>query len=220
MVSRTSGGFSRKRRRTESGSAIEVAQTAVRIARKTARDTRGEHKHIDGGGSGTAGTGAVSLVLRQVNADVDEGDQGNERDGLTIKMDKFDMRMSMKCPFIVSTGERYTVRLAVILDTGHGNLVSPNWTDVFETLTVYSPLKRLALGRFTVLVDKTITQNTTGFDVERFFRVSKKLNTICRYTGPLGGTITKNRIWFMVLGDNATASPLMTWEFRLSYTDM
>ena len=143
------------------------------------------------------------------------GDTKDARTGNSILQKSLMRRMRITKH---SSAAHTVFRYLLIVDKQQVADTNPTGANVFElNNNIDSLLSRDTCGRFTILVDKTITlsEDKPIYHLERFHRLSSH----ARFNGTATTDIQRNGLYFFIMSDQATYSPTFDYYFRLTYHD-
>jgi len=167
-------------------------------------------------GPTTSAVGTTATVLH-ITA-IDQGDTDANRTGFAI-LSKY-----LHIKFHVAQDPTATIsilRIVVVQDKQQIGDTTPAYTDVFTTASTMAHRSNATTGRFSVLLDKTLSLNdvateTMYFDFKHSF--AGKNNHI-RYNGTAATDIQKNGIYLMMLSSEATNTPSVITNSRFAFHD-
>lgn len=150
--------------------------------------------------------------------DMQQGDTSSQRNGLSIKPLSLLIKMQV---FNNSTAGTTVTRVLLIKDLQQVADTNPSVSDILDTTLVnaaYAPLNDLTVGRYKVIRDLKVT-----LDVARSNRkdvnLYEKLFGHIRYNGSASTDIQKSGYYLVVVSDQATNYPSISWNSRLSFAD-
>lgn len=163
--------------------------------------------------TGTATPSSSGTVLHLTN--IVQGDSDNNRTGNSIFLKSIFIRMVAT---LHASASSTFVRVILFKDTQQVGDTSPAVTDVLETASYLSPLSSSSGGRFSVLKDVLFNINDVSRDVHILkWYVKQQLHV--RYNGTASTDIQKNGLYVLFISSEATNSPSLPYNIRLSYHD-
>lgn len=172
---------------------------------------RSEKKYVDVfDNNDTVITQAGTITLLSA---INQGTTQNDMvgDNCTIVSNLFRIRITPN-----ATSQMNYLRVMIIRDR-QPNGAAPVQADIIETATdVLSALTDLNAERFKVLFDKTYTVDTdaNGSQVDKVFRRMK-----FKYTAQSSGDVRTNAVWLVMLSNDVTDGPLVSYYNRLRFKD-
>jgi len=169
-------------------------------AQTSRNDLLPEPHYFDADLGGDATTTPTIVPLASVGA----GDTNVVRDGNKIAMRSLNLRISYDTE---SIAQNVRARFVVVVDL-QSNGTSPAWTDVYDSATIESQRLVSALPRFVVLMDKTVSINSTtstaGAFQKAFFKKHIKLpNIVANYASAAAAVALTNSLTLMYISDVA-----------------
>lgn len=148
-------------------------------------------------------------------ADVAQGDTLNLRDGNQMKV----IYVGGRIQFTQNASATQTfVRYIVFRDLQQVASTIPPAASILQSLNTNSFLNQDNLGRFRILVDKTITLSSAGSTL-RYVRVNLPMSSSVRYNGTAATDLQKNGLYIMVIASEATNLPSLTASMRIRFVD-
>lgn len=205
----------RYQRRNAGGSAWSTASRALSLATKVASMVNSEEKIIDATLSNYNIPNSGSLVvLNQCS----QGDTDTTRDGDSIKMKNHNMRISLS---MNPTGTTARIRLIVFMWKNASS--APVVTSILEAADVLSPKNQDLKYQSKILHDKV-------FQLDSSSDYSAYCDFFTDFKGPLGkyshvqynaasGTINTNGMYILMLSDQATLTPAISYYSRVQFYD-
>lgn len=205
----------------------KIAQGAYRMAAKVASIINSEKKFNDVSLSPAPDTTANITCLTNMA----QGDTELLRHGLTIKADSLQLKGVIYMDATNSTTAGEVLRIMIIQDKDNNNGTAPTITNILEASGVTQMRNRDNYKRFNVLFDKLYVCDTAKKAIPfRFFKKfynwkDKQGNPTkgyhCTFTGANAADTAQNHIYFVVLGNVATASTasVLTIESRFRFYD-
>ena len=144
-----------------------------------------------------------------------QGDGSDARTGNSILARSLFFRLVFKCN---SSATVTTVRFMIVRDTQQVADTTPTAATILNSADPLSPLCLTVEGRFSVLKDKLITLNNVdskSVPMKKFMN----LYTHIRFNGAAGTDIQKNGLYALFISDEATNTPTISYNFKLSYHD-
>lgn len=150
-----------------------------------------------------------------------QGDQSIDREGLDVRV------QSLKIDGYVTTSASTPttiLRMIIFSDTQqHG--VKPTVTELLETASVIGLKEHEAKGRFNILLDKKMLYNhyvsghTSVHKLSYYkkFKNGRKVSYLG--TGTTSSNLGKGQLYILMISDQATYTPTVTWNARLKFTD-
>lgn len=175
------------------------------------------------------------------------GDDGDQRNGNKITINKINLRMKVKLDKNNDVSlanviyEQHLFRVILYLDTSPNGNTAPTWTDMFQTTPtsqgqLYSYNNLADTGRYKILMDKWLNLPVPMTFVdsdgkiacsgsERFFKKTVKLNVATHFqdTSNNYSAIKRNNIGMFIACDaSATAYTQMMFSYRarIRFRDM
>lgn len=150
--------------------------------------------------------------------EIAQGDTDQTRDGNSIK--PLSNLLSIQ---LANNATAVNTRLRVLLvkDLQQIADTTPAVSDVLDGSVasfVDAPLNNLAVGRFKILKDRTFTLTTVSAPVINFKWYTKLYGHI-RYNGTASTDVQKGGLYLLFVSDQATNTPTMGFNTRLSFTD-
>ena len=152
-------------------------------------------------------------VVHLSNIAQDDGSTG--RTGNSILAKSLFYRFVMKCHASATVS---TVRVIFLWDTQQVADTSPAVSSILQSTDPLSALSLSVEGRFTIIKDYTFTlDNITkkSFAIKNFCSLNKHI----RFNGSTGSDIQKNGLYLMCISDEATNTPTISYNCKLSYHD-
>lgn len=189
-----------------------MAKKALTMVRKLKRELKPEMKRktIVVNNLDIDSTGLIQDVPRLA-----DGTQQSARTGLDVRCKTLQLTSYIFRNAVATTT---FCRLIVFVDKQQIADSKTSVADVLETVSVLAPRNQLTKKRFRFLRDKYFFLTST-FDA-RIFRMRIKLNFIQRYNGTATTDIEKNGIYILLLSNQATNKPSITYHATISYTDV
>lgn len=211
-------GYRARRRRFSGkrGRAITYGQ----IGRKIYNDVKWlksvvnvEKKYFDT--SGSAGYSSTGSTATLVNMSI--GDGAVNRDGQSVKVVSSFLNGYAQ---INTSATRSIVRIMLVLDT-QPNAAAAAITDVLVSATPESPMLIGNASRFKVIRDFRITLSINGSEIV-YFKKYTKCGFHVKYNTGTSGTvadITTNNLFYIILSNEATNTPVVAWYHRTRFID-
>nr|UOF80444.1 capsid protein [Cressdnaviricota sp.] len=163
--------------------------------------------------TGTLSTTPVILNFTGIAQD----DTASGRTGNSILIAYFAFRMSVT---IHASATNSVVRCIIFKDKQQISDTAPTAADLLSIttnpLSFYNANK---VGRFQVLSDKIYTLSASGAASVRYFKFYKKLNSHMRFNGSASTDIEKGGIYALLMSDQATNTPAMSYTGRIAWHD-
>lgn len=128
---------------------------------------------------------------------------------------------SVLCNMVVqihASATNTTYRYMIIRDKQQAEDTSPSIGSVLDTVGVHTPLNSATVGRFDILKDMTYNINTVGTPT-RIHKVYLPMRSHVRYNNTASTDITKNGLYLILISNEATNVPSVTYFVRVSYHD-
>lgn len=110
------------------------------------------------------------------------------------------------------------IRLMYFIDRQQIGDTSPAVTDVLESASTTAPLNRLTVGRFQILLDKTINLQPNGVEgIQKKFYI--RLNHHIRYNGATASDIQKGGIYRLLISNHTSNWPTFNGDEILMFID-
>lgn len=143
------------------------------------------------------------------------GDGSGNRTGNSIFVRKVYGQFNIKQH---ATAAYTSYRLMVVIDKQQVGDTSPGVTDILEAARVTSFLNPAEYGRFTVLWDKKFQTEDNGRET-KMVKFYKNLRHHCRYNGTAASDIQRGGIYLLMLSDQATNTPTVSYDVKFCYHD-
>lgn len=156
-------------------------------------------------------TGAITSLTN-----IGEGNDYNQRDGNSILCQSVGLRAVCK---INPSATTTWVRCMIFADNDQRG-VDPAVTDILETASYISPLNHVVGKRFKVLYDKVMSLSINGTEA-RNFKVWIPYNRHVKYTSTAGADASayEGNLFLLLISNEPTNTPVVSWYHRLRYTD-
>lgn len=168
-----------------------------------------EKKFFDTSNSASISNSGIIYPLSQIAV----GDTYNTREGNSIKAVSDLIRLSAN---LNTSAEATYLRLLIFLDTENQGS-NPGVTDVLESANYLSPLNHVNGARFTVLKDRMLVLDKTIN--ARMFHEFMKCAFHVRWSGSNGTDTKENHMYLLLITDQATNTPVVSWNNRLRFID-
>lgn len=155
-------------------------------------------------------TGAVVSL-----SNIAQGDTVSGRTGNSVLARTFLLRAQVTKH--ASATETF-VRIMLIWDTQQIGDTAPTIATVLDSVDTLSGLNVSTTGRYKILMNKHYTLDTTrtsSIYINKFFNIYKHI----RYNGTGDSDIQKNGLYMVLLGNEATNTPLLSYMCKLGYHD-
>lgn len=151
---------------------------------------------------------------------VPQGNDYNQRAGLSIKSNSMLLRYQVVCNPAMTTTFGQTVRIVLVCDMDNQGS-SPAWTDVFESASVISPMNHVNGSRFKILHDKCHNVSPGATDALVFRSRYLKLGEHARFSSTTYNSTKEGHLYFLAMSDTATAAnmPTLNYYARYRYID-
>lgn len=144
-----------------------------------------------------------------------QGDGDNQRTGNSLLVKKIFTRLVFT-QHASATDTLY--RVLFIQDNQQIADTSPTFTEILDTISCLAPLNSNTVGRFKVLKNYFFHTSTSS-DTVKHVTCSIPMMHHVRFNGTGSGDIQKGGLYLMVLSDQATNTPTMFYNYRVSYHD-
>lgn len=144
---------------------------------------------------------------------ITQGETGNLRIGNVITVKSMYLRLYA---YQDASATNTAMRFAIVQDNQQVADTAPVWTDIFTENHPCSQRKNTSLQRFKVLADKMIT-----FGDKKMYHTELylKLNHVVRYNGIASTDIQKGGIYLLMVSNEVTNYPTVSWTYRVSFLD-
>lgn len=189
----------------------EVAYRAFKGVNYLKGIINSEKHHHTLNSSVTPSTSGSVISLHEIA----QGDTDSTRTGNSI------LAKSLAFRFLINMNPSATqtyVRILLIQDKQQIADTGPSITDVLHSASVQSLLLIQHIGRFQVLHDQVVDLDNS-LRTTKMTKLYKKLHTHIRYNGSAASDIQKNGYYLMVLSNEATNTPTVFYNTRLSFYD-
>jgi hypothetical protein len=214
-ISRSSGPKSGLRHSVNNATVSDVAwlaQKAWQGVKVISSLINVEQKLFDVSGSGAfANTGVIGNL-----SNIAEGSDYNNRDGLSILTQRLDMAFY----FTNNSSSNSTfLRLMIFRDNDQRG-TDPAVAEVLQTNTVISPMLNYTEKRFDVLHDSLHSMSIGGANCGTQ-KVGLKLYKHIYYSSTSGADASnfEGALYYLIISDQATNTPTVTFHSRLQFTD-
>lgn len=146
---------------------------------------------------------------------IQQGDDDGQRSGLSIFARSLYFRALLT---MNASATNTSTRLILFRDNQQIGDSAPAITDLLEGAEIQSPLNNLHVGRFTILMDKTVDLSDGGDRVHtcvHFIKMKKHV----RYNGTNSTDIQKNGLYLAHFSTEATNTPTLVYYARVGYHD-
>lgn len=207
--------FQSRRRRTawynRRYSAKDLAKQALRQAWRLRGLVNSEMCKLDNGASASVtNSNAQSLIPL---AGLERGDGDDQRTGNSI----FARALNGNLFFEKNTSATFTyIRMMLVIDTQEVADGVPSVAAVLQS-DYASHLNTSSVGRFKVLRSKVITLNSNA--PSRNLKINIPMRHHIRYNGSATTDTQKGQIYLLLLSSEATNTPTVRYNLRLSYHD-
>jgi hypothetical protein len=195
-------------------SAIQLASKAVAGVRYLKGLVNAELHKFDLTGSASIST--AGNVFNLVN--IANGDTDSDRTGNSIFVRYVNAGGMLQ---LNSSADNTAVRIMLVIDKQQVGDNLPTVTDILETVSSptapYSKLNSETAGRFTILSSRVYILNTERPSCSWF--IKKSMRHHVRYNGTTGADIQKGGLYILAISSEATNSPAMNRNVRLSFYD-
>lgn len=144
-----------------------------------------------------------------------QGDGSGSRTGNSIFVRKVYGNFNVKQH---ATAAYTSYRLILFMDTQQVGDTSPAVTDVLESTRVTSYLNPNTTGRFSILWDRRFTTEDNGNET-RMLKFYKNMRHHVRYNGSATSDVQKGGLYLLLLSDQATNTPTVSYEIKVAYHD-
>lgn len=191
---------------------MEVAQAALKTATYVKSLVNVERKFLDSNISNTtSSTGDIDHVSA-----IPQGDGQNAREGNSVKATFIGVRVQS---FINPSATNTQLRYMLVCDNQTVSDSTPAIDDILESVNTRSFLDGARLGRFTVLLDKTVSLVASSSKGAIHREHNLPLNKHIRFNGTASTDIQKNGLYYLTLSDQPTNTPTVNTSIRLRYVD-
>lgn len=137
------------------------------------------------------------------------------RTGNTVKFTSLQMHFTLSK---ATAATQTLVRLVLVSDIS-SNGVAPDWLDVFETASVTAFINKDYGRRFHIIYDKVVTLDTNY--PQKVVKVYKKLQHHVKYLDSTASdaALGQGAIYFLVMSNEATNTPLVSTRSRVRFLD-
>lgn len=193
-------------------SAMGVAQQALAIANGVRGILNVEEKTYDTNQLNLSVSTTPHVAL--IN-DIDQGDGDNDRNGNQIKARQVYIKSELKRN---TSASHNNVRVILLKDTEPTSTL-PSATDLFDGATTYHVIAKKRYDnrkRFQFLHDRVYElgeKNTQVFEI--FERMGLELN----YSDGTGTNVTNCALYLVIISNDATNPPTVSYTCRLTYVD-
>lgn len=145
------------------------------------------------------------------------GDTSSTREGQSIKCVVSFCRFYMTMNSSATTTQ---IRIMIFIDTQPNATTATSAELLASTTNILSPLTIGYGSRFKILCDKIFRLDTNKLNLE--YKMYKKLGFHTKYNSSNNGTIadiTKNAFYIMMVSDQATNTPTVSFWHRLRFID-
>ncbi len=154
---------------------------------------------------------------------IGQGDETNERVGRKVHIESISIRGTV---FKNAASIFSRIRFVVVRDN-LGSTTAPVAGDLFGSVSdmfdnKHQLVNEQALKRFTILWDKFIilNENFDGQVTCKAINFKKKLNHNMLFTGAASTDEGKNSIWMFSISDEASNTPVVNADCRITYSDL
>ncbi len=150
-----------------------------------------------------------------------QGDTTTTRDGSQVKFTSFRFDYFLKAG---SSSTKSLARIMIVHDK-QTNQTQATATQVLQDSTIVDAIVSGYnidnVSRFRILYDKVHSMSSTGDSAVIHRIIHKKLNLKVRYDANAGDVtdLTQDSIFLILVGDQTTNDPNITFQFRLRYLD-
>lgn len=145
---------------------------------------------------------------------IPQGDDDNTRSGNSI----FLRYIFARCTYVQNASATNTfIRQMLICDTQQVADTAPSISGILQSVDVLAPLNADNVGRYKVLSDTLIVLNSNT--PSTFRKLKKSMRHHVRYNGTAATDIQKGGIYVFWLSNQATNTPTVNYNFRMSYHD-
>lgn len=192
-------------------SAKDLAIKALRNVNNIRGLVNSEMLKLDVGAS-TTPTNVTSQSLILLNG-VAQGDGDTQRTGNSIYARALNANMF----FEKHSSATFTyIRVMVVQDNQQISDTTPTVADVLES-DYASHLAKTTVGRFTVLMSKIITLNSNL--PSRSAKFNYAMRHHIRFNGSASSDVQKGAIYLLLISSEATNTPTVRYNYRLSFHD-
>lgn len=185
---------------------------------KTAKYLKGlvnvEFKKYDKSGTGTINsTGAITHITDIAQGDTDQSRNGNS---LLLKSINLKFQIAMN-----GSSAGSIVRCLVFHDKQQVGDTSPSVSDVLDGDAVsplLAPLNNLTVGRFSILFDRMYKMGNSS-DPIKIIKMYRKCLSHVRFNGTASTDIQKNGLYFLLVSNEPTNVPTVSYQSRLTFID-
>lgn len=190
----------------------EIASSAWKGVRYLKTLVNSEMYKKDNASSITPDSASGSVVHL---SDIAQGDGDDQRSGLSVFARSLWLQIIST---IHTTADNTNYRVMVVCDTQQVGDGTPTVATILDGVGINTPLNSATVGRFSVLYDK-VYNLADAIMVTRIHRIYLPLSKHIRYNGSAGTDIQKNGIYLVAVSSEATNTPTLNYNSRLSYRD-
>lgn len=177
-------------------------------------------KDANGGAPFESNPSAAGTLIQLFNG-ISQGDDHQNRNGISILNKSLSLRMLISRDFTPTTNSDAAVRLVIIMDK-KPELGTPTWTTVYGSSVPYTAYidKENVGDRFVIM--KEIDTFVSDAYPKRNIKIHMNIpQTHTRYdgTGATYGDIQSGALFVMALTDNTTDPPVHSYTTRFRYYD-
>lgn len=163
--------------------------------------------------TGTSTPDTSGEVIHITN--IAQGDDDNARTGRSVLLKSIFYRISAT---INASATNTFVRIILLKDNQQVGDSTPSVTSILASASYLSPLNVNSIGRYTVLKDHLFSLDAAKQDT-KLIKIYKKLQMHVKYNGTASTDIQKNGIYILFISSEATNTPSLPYNVRLSYHD-
>lgn len=190
--------------------ALYIAQKALAVGKYLKGLINVEKHYFDTNASGPVdNSGSISLL-----SGIGQGDDVNQRQGNSVLAKTLLFRTFCN---LNTSAESTQLRFIIIKDLENQGS-TPSVSDVIgPSPSVITPLNVDHTSRYQVLRDKVLTlkKDMNSYNMKQFITVNDHL----KFTGSGTTDVYKNAIYLILISDQATNTPSVTWNSRVGYYD-
>lgn len=170
-----------------------------------------EKKKLDTISTGSAISNSGTIVHLSAIA---QGDGDNNRSGNSVYARSLNLKGTLS---MHGSASNTFVRMSLVMDTQQIADTSPSFTDIYENSDINSHLNNTTVGRFKVLCSRTYNLSVTN--TNKILYINKAMRHHIRYNGSASTDQQKGALYLVFVSNEATNTPNVNYEARLTYID-